>query len=131
MRPCARRVQGDRGVYVALNHTYQWYNCFATLHLGCVSGAAQRTEFGGRGTPENPPAPIAASTVDGEPDIVRLLPNYSVPYRDRSPNTTRRSYGLESLDVHPNIPPAVPFAPWIRDSRAWQCDPMVHLYLAV
>jgi hypothetical protein len=52
--------------------------------------------------------------VDGEPDIVRLLPNYLVPYRDRSPKTTRKSY----TKVHPKIPPTVPFTPRIRGSTA-------------
>jgi len=47
-----------------------------------------------------PKAPIAGG---GEPDIVRLLPNYLVLYRDRSPKKTRKSYGLESK-VHPKFP---------------------------
>lgn len=70
-----------------------------------VSGAVQRTEFGGRTAPESAPAPIAASADDREPDIVRLLPNYLVPYRDRSPKTTRKSYGSSENSSHRGVCP--------------------------
>jgi hypothetical protein len=85
--------------------------------ISVVSVTGQRTEFGGLRAEPRPKASTAAITVYGEPDIVRLLPNCLVPYRDRSLKTTRKSYGLESK-VHPKIPPIVPFVPWIRGSRA-------------
>lgn len=55
------------------------------------------------------PAPIIAYAVDGgarhsgRPNIVRLLPNYLVPYRDQSPKTLKSS-GLETK-VHPKFLP--------------------------
>lgn len=103
--------EGDCGVCCS----YQWYNCITTLHL--VSVRLYNEQSSGAEPRPKVPQHQSPRVLDGEPDMVRLLPNYLVPYRDRSPKTTRKSYGLKSK-VHPKIPPTVAFVPLIRGSSA-------------
>jgi hypothetical protein len=47
-----------------------------------------------------------------------------VPYRDRSPKTTQKSYGLKTK-VYPKIPPTHAVYPLGKGNGVQQCDPRV------
>jgi hypothetical protein len=127
--PCAARVKGTRGVYCSQLHIAQFYiiPCISALPVGphnrhyCYQ-VWGHSPWGRHRTPTAFQHQSQAGTVDGGPDIVKPLPDYSALYRDRSLKTTRKPYRFLHTDSsHHAICP-------FDECRAYQCDPA---YLAI